>query len=228
MYEIQLARDELHKKLGGGIPEKSLIAIEGGKGSGKSVLCQRLVYGLLQNAHTATYVSTQLTTAEFLNQMHSLNYPVSRNLIDGSLLYIPVYPLISEHIKKEGFIDKILNAKPFYEKDIIVFDSLSSLIANDVDSENVYDMLSFFKRITGISKTIIITINPDELERDVMHAIRFASTAIFESEIKPFGGDLKNIIKIIKYNLAPHNYQKIIVFRIEPRIGMVVEITSVA
>jgi len=58
--------------LGGGFPKGSLIMIDGASGSGKSALCQRFSYGLLDNKNTVTYVSTQLTTQNFIRQMKSL------------------------------------------------------------------------------------------------------------------------------------------------------------
>ncbi|CAG0961568.1 partial DNA repair protein RadA, partial [Flavobacteriales bacterium] len=61
-YNFVLDRDELNQMLGGGFPKGSLIMIDGPSGSGKSALCQRFAYGLLDNKNTVTYISTQLTT----------------------------------------------------------------------------------------------------------------------------------------------------------------------
>ncbi|MFH1322980.1 MAG: hypothetical protein ABIH80_03990 [Methanobacteriota archaeon] len=52
---FDLPRDELCRKLGGGFPPGSIIVIEGGSGSGKSTVCQRLAYGLMENGSTVTY-----------------------------------------------------------------------------------------------------------------------------------------------------------------------------
>jgi flagellar protein FlaH len=106
LAKIELSRDDVHKRLGGGIPFGSIILIEGEESSGKSIICQRLAYGFLQNSYSLSYVSTQLTTTEFVKQMMSLKYNINKKLLSGNLLYIPVYPLISENSIKEDFIKK--------------------------------------------------------------------------------------------------------------------------
>ncbi len=228
LLDIKLARDDYHKRVGNGIPQGSLVLIEGGHGSGKSVMCQRMVYGLLQNGHSVTFVSSQMTTVDFIYQMFSLKYPINKKLIDGSLLYIPVLPLISENAPKKDFLKKIMQSKPFYEKDVIVIDSLSSVISKDVNPENIRDFVSFLKRITGVNKVIIFTVNPDELDRGIEEQLKLASTFIIGVQLKPFGGDIKNVATIVKYNFASQNYQKVTVFRVEPNIGLIVEITSIS
>ncbi|ENN95831.1 flagellar accessory protein FlaH [Methanocaldococcus villosus KIN24-T80] len=226
--KIELARDDLDKRIGGGIPFNSLVIIEGEESTGKSVLCQRLAYGFLQNRHSVTYVSTQLTTTEFIKQMMSLEYNINKKLLSGALLYIPVYPLIADNKRRDGFLKKIMETKAFYEKDVIIFDSLSSLIANDASDVNVNDLMAFFKRIVALKKIIICTINPKELSEEVLTMIRTSSTMLIKTDIITFAGSIKNAAKILKYNMAPGTYQKTIVFRVEPKIGLAVEIASVA
>ncbi|XRP96346.1 ATPase domain-containing protein [Methanocaldococcus sp. 16A] len=228
LARIDLSRDDLDKRIGGGIPYGSLIIIEGEESTGKSVLCQRLTYGFLQNRYSVTYVSTQLTTLEFIKQMNSLDYSINKKLLSGALLYIPVYPLIADNKKKDGFLKKVMETRAFYEKDVIIFDSLSALIANDASEVNVNDLMAFFKRITALKKIIICTINPKELPESVLTVIRTSATILIKTEIFSFAGNLKNLAKILKYNMAPGPYQKTIVFRVEPKIGIAVEIASVA
>ncbi len=227
-FSVQLARDEFHKRIGGGFPGGSIVLMEGSHGTGKSVVCQRIVYGFLQNNLRATYISTQLTTYEFIAQMSSMGYGINRELISGALIYIPVYPLISKNIRRQNFIDRLIRARPLYEKDAIVIDSLSTMIANDASRDSVEDLMAFFKRIAGGEKVIIMTVNPGELPESVVEEIKLASTVIMRLEIKPFGGDIKNVINVVKYNFAQAGFQKVTVFRVEPKIGMVVEITSIS
>ncbi|MFA4935746.1 MAG: ATPase domain-containing protein, partial [Candidatus Methanoperedens sp.] len=67
---FELGGDELCKKLGEGFPSGSIAIIEGGSGSGKSTVCQRIAYGLMESGTSVTYISTQLTTKGFINQMY--------------------------------------------------------------------------------------------------------------------------------------------------------------
>jgi len=227
-FTVQLARDEFHKRIGGGFPAGSIVLIEGPHGSGKSVISQRILYSFLQNHITVTCISTQMTTVEFIMQMSSMDYRINRGLISGNLLYLPVYPLVSMNIRKENFIDKLMDSRQFYEKDAIFIDSLSTIIVNDANQENIEDLMAFFKRISSLEKVIIFSVNPGEISEDILRGIKLASTVILKLESKPFGGDIKNVINVVKYNFAKENFQKVTVFRVEPGIGLVVEITSIA
>ncbi|MCS3900749.1 ATPase domain-containing protein [Methanococcus voltae] len=226
--KIELERDDVHKRFGGGIPYGSIIHIEGEESSGKSILSQRLSYGFLQNSYSLSYISTQSTTTEFVKQMTSLKYMINKRLLNGNLLYIPVYPLISDNTQKDDFIKKSMTTRAFYEKDIIIFDSLSTLISNDASEVQVGDLMSFLKRIASMNKIIIYTINPKELSDQVVTMLRTAATMVIKTETYAFGGNLKNSAKIVKYNMAAGPFQKVMVFRVDPGLGIAVEISSVA
>ena len=56
------ARDRVNHAIGGGIPEGSLVLVEGGTGAGKSVLTARLVYGLCEEGTSVGCPTTSSTT----------------------------------------------------------------------------------------------------------------------------------------------------------------------
>ena len=158
----------------------------------------------------------------------SLNYNINKKLLSGILLYIPVYPLIADNLHREDFLRKIMETREFYEKDVIIYDSLSSLIINDASEVKVNDLVAFFKRIAAMDKIIIYTVNPKELPESILTMLRTAATMVLKTETYTFGGNIKNILKVEKYNLARGPYQKAMVFRVEPKLGIAVEISSVA
>jgi flagellar protein FlaH len=102
------------------------------------------------------------------------------------------------------------------------------LIKQEINEEKAVDLLAFMKRITGTGKVVIFTVNSGELPREIEKELEFAATILIETKVKEFGGDLKNIMIIKKYNRAQGNYQKITTFRVEPKIGLVVEIAAVS
>ena len=120
MLPIKLETDELDRRLGGGIPENALILIEGEEGSGKSVLTQRLAYGLLKNGIDVTFVSTELTTRSFIKQLHSFNYRILPYMLKLKLVFIPVFPVISKSIKG-NLLKKLIEAKQLYQNSITFF-----------------------------------------------------------------------------------------------------------
>lgn len=228
IYSVKLEKDEFHKKIGGGIPAGTLGLIKGESGSGKSVFCQRILYGLLQNNVEVSYVSTQYTTSDFVNQMAALGYRINSYIISDKLRFFPVYPLISETKRRFDYTERLMSGKSIFEKNVIIIDSMSSLIKFDVDPVKVVDLLGFLKRVTATGRAVLMTVLDGELGEEVQKELESSSTLLIECGIKKFGTELKNMAIIRKYNLAAGQYQKSIAFRVEPKIGFVVEIAAVA
>ncbi len=228
VFSVQIQNDEFHKKLGGGLPPGTIALIKGDHGSGKSVICQRMVYGLLNNGVKISYVSTQLTTTDFVKQMLSLGYNIVHQIIRGNITFFPVYPLINEIKERSDYSKRLISAKTIFEKDVIFIDSFSSLIKFDINEKAVVDLMGFFKRVVATGKAIVLTAVEDELPREVMEEVESCSSLLIETATKKVGTDLKNIMMIKKYNLAVDKYSKQTAFRVEPKIGLVVEIAAVA
>ncbi len=227
LLEIRIPNDELHRRLGGGIPAGSIVLIEGDRGTGKSIFCQRLLYGFLKNNHTVTYVSTQLTTPEFINQMDSLGYGVIQDLVKRRLSFVSLYPLLVGVSERNRFLQKLGGASPLWGSDVVIIDSLSSLLPANPDMNDIRAFLVHLKRVTSLGKVVIMTANPGDMPSDVLGVVEEVSTLLIRLSVKVFGGDLKNSATIIKYNNAVGVFQKIIPFRVEPKVGFIVEIAAV-
>lgn len=228
IYTFDLARDDLGRKLGGGFPPGSLVLIEGGAGSGKSTICQRIAYGLLEGGHTVTYVSTQLTTKGFIYQMYSLDYPIATHLLRGSLLYIPVIPLIRSAKPREDFVERLMSAKKLFDNEVIIIDTLSALISASVSPKKGLELISFFKRLNGMGKVIILTMNPMQLDEETMLTFTSACDIYLQLKLKTVGGSIKRTIFVNKFTGARRAISPLIGFRIEPNVGFVVEISAVS
>ena len=228
-YRINLERDELHNYLGGHLPKGAIIYLEGPYSSGKSVLCQRFTYGLLKNSHTVTYISTELTVREFIEQMYSLDFPVATPLLQGSLLYIPVYPLIYRLKSRTDFFEKLLLAQYLYQRDVLIIDTFSSLVENSLRAkEGSIKYLSFLKRLAALGKTIILTADKDELSSPVLlDPFKSASTVYLTLASREIGGSVTKIIKINRYSTAENPVEDTVGFKVSPGIGIIIEITAV-
>lgn len=227
LLKIQIPNDELHRRLGGGIPAGTIMLIEGDRGTGKSIFCQRLLYGFLRNGHSATYISTQLTTREFISQMDSLGYSIIQDLIKRKLTFVSLYPLLVGVSDKKKFLSRLTGASTLWNPDVIIIDSLGSLLPENPILEEVQAFSMHLKKITSLGKVVIITVNPDEINPRTLSILEEVSTLLVRLSVKVFGGDLKNSATIIKYNNAEGIFQKIIPFRVEPRVGFIVEIAAV-
>ncbi|MGQ9582215.1 MAG: ATPase domain-containing protein [Thermoplasmatota archaeon] len=228
LYKIELERDGLHRNLGGGFPKGAICMILGKYGSGKSAVSQRLLYGFLKNGHSVTMVSTEFTTKGFLDQMKSLDYNVVNYLLNKELLFIPVYPLIGRAISRGDFLGRVMNSKQLYERDITFFDTFSSLVKNDIDEERTIRALAFFKKLAGMNKTIILTMEEGELPDAVMAPFKSDADILISIQTRMIEGTTSRAIFVNRYVQSVMPVVEVTGFRIEPKVGFIIDITTVA
>ncbi len=226
-YKFALERDTLATALGGGIPKGSLILLTGEFGTGKSVLCQRFTYGLLKNGFTVTYVSSETNTKPFLNQMNSLDYPVRDEIYNHHLKFVPVDPLVGRSCPRGESLSKLIEGERLYERDIAVIDTLSSLIKDNLEEDLSLEALSFFQNICSKGKTLILTLDPDEVDEDIMTPYKSAADIFLQLNRKTIGGETERTIHVRRFTAAKGRMQDVIKFRIEPNAGFVVDITQI-
>ena len=237
-FRFALERDELEQRLGGGFPEGSLVVVEGEYGSGKSVLFERFLYGFLRNRLKCTLVSTELTTLHFIEQMYSLDYPVEEFILDRRLLFLPVYPILSHRGRKNDLIERLLGAKRMYEQDVVVFDTYSSLVKNWVREASkdpkidvvgaLEETLFLFKLLTAHGKTVMLGIEPGDLDHDFAARLQSSADQYFTLKIDNVGGQVSRSLFVRRFERASANVADIVPFRVEPKSGFIVEIKTVS
>jgi len=215
VHSFWIERDVLNQKLGGGFPGGSLVLAEGMSGSGKSITCQRICFGLLENDVSVTYISTQLTMKGFIFQMQALDYSIAKHLTGGRLLFIPVLPLTQEIKPRSNFIRRLMAAKALFNNDVVIIDTISSLISHSIDAQKTIDLVNFFKKTVSFEKTIVLAIDPGVLDPDVMNMFSSASDAYLVLRKKLEKGELRYAIFVNKFDGSETKVTPIIGFLIE-------------
>lgn len=220
-----LDRDEFGEKIGLGLPCCSLALIEGDEGTGRSVVSQRLAYGLLQNGHSVTYISTELTLKDFVSQMHSMRYEIGRHMLRGNLLFLPVLPIVGESLPREEHLKTLMSNVKIYRNDVTIIDSLGELLPPDAEEEDVVALLEYWKRVCHHNKTIIVTARPG---MQAMERLRQAADQYFELQTLSSSYGIRHLLKTRRYLKARAKVDKIVEFRVEPEVGLIIEITEVS
>lgn len=224
--EIGIERDELADSIGGGFPSGSLGILEGRYGTGKSLLSQRLTYGFLENDYSVSYISTELTVKGFIEQMNSLRYNITSKLLDHSLLFIPIYPLVSEKEGKMDLSTKLMEGERIFKSDIIFIDTFSFLILQDPNPDSSLSKLDgFFQKLLAQDKTILLTSEPGH--KELLSSLYSSAHLLIELVLNQQGGRVSHEIEIKRFAKAGGSVSRTIAFRVEPKIGFVMEITSV-
>lgn len=247
--DFKIERDELSERLGGGLPSGSLVVVEGPYGAGKSIFAQRVLYGLLENTHSIGVVSTELTTLGFVRQMKSLDYNIDKHLLDRQLLFYPVYPLVGQRRVPHDLLGRLRQADKLYDKEVVVIDTFSKLLADqkralegrlptDAPSkvrdstgriaQEVEETLYQLKRLTARDKTVILTLEKGEAPDHIVNTLRSASDIHLTLDFQLIGATASRRIVVNRFSRAKGRFGDVIGYRVEPGIGLVIEIKSVA
>lgn len=232
--DFSLERDELGERFGGSLPRGSLIVIEGEEGAGKSVLAERLSYGLVSHGNTVSFVTTELTMAGFLDQMESLRYDVWASLLEERMVVIPAHPLLASHAPRHETLDRLLGGRRLFRKEVIVLDCFSKMLA---DHERFHgpaesrarfeDALDFFKRLNGLGKTVVLTFETGETRPEVSELFKEAADVFLTLRFEVIGNAAQRRIVVNRLSRARGRFGDVIGYRVEAGIGIVIEIKSV-
>jgi len=222
---VHLPRDEFAKKIGLGIPSSSLMLIEGEEGSGRSVVCQRLTYGLLENGHSVTYISTELTLKDFISQMYSMKYNIGPHLISNRLRFMPVLPIIGDQIPQEGYLQILMDNPDLYSSTVTVIDSMGEMLGGQHVPSDIDRLLEFFKKTVYKDKAIIMTVKKNQ---PLVDRLRQSVDLYFELELRSSSYGIRHLLKVRRYLKARGKVDKMIEFRVEPDVGLIIEITEVS
>ncbi|MFA5312282.1 MAG: ATPase domain-containing protein [Methanomassiliicoccales archaeon] len=224
VYRFGLKTDELDVRLGKGIPKGSVVFIEGPEGSGRSILSQRLCYGFLDNGVSVTYVSTEMTFKDFIDQMYSINYQVGPHLLSDRLLYVPVYPLLGQTRTRDDFLLKLVNSPQLFVRDVLIVDSFSSLLNKNMDYEHANSLMGFLKKLTRMDKTVVLT---SEAGLPNLDPLRLSADVYLDLVMNTRGG-VSREIHVKRFLRARGQVEDQMKYRIEPKSGMVIEITDLS
>jgi archaeal flagellar protein FlaH len=243
--DFQIERDELSQRLGGGLPKGSIILIEGPYGSGKSLLVQRLAYGLLDNDHSVGFVSSELTTTAFARQMRSLDYPIEDPLMKRRLVYYPVFPILGDRRTPPDVLKRFREADTLNQQDVVIVDTYSRLLTDQLHAygENgdggpkspearlrheAEETLFRLKRRAAAGTTFILTTEHQGVPEPVLNLMRDAADVFLAIDYKLVGATATRRIIVNRFLRAKNRFSDSIGYRVEPGAGLVIEIKSVA
>ena len=221
--------DGFGERFGEFIPNGSLIYMEGKEGTGKSIFSQRFCISLLENNHTCSYVSTQFTIKSFLRQTASVGYDVRKYVMSGKLFFISTEVTLAETLPKSTFLEGLTTGQKLFDPDVTIIDSLSTLLNESLNKDNLVDLTNFFNRLKGSGKIIIFTANPNEWDEHIHNAFKMISDIHYKiaREAMPGVGIVHNIY-VEKFNGARKKYEPMTTFSVKPGTGLAIESSGVA
>jgi archaeal flagellar protein FlaH len=216
---ISSGNPELDSKIGGGLPVQSLALVEGGSGTGKSVLSQQIINGALQEGFIVSLFTSENTVKSLVSQMQSIDMDVLDYLLLGKLR---VYPMELSGLGTGAPTQLIQAMKREHEQErnMIVVDSFTSAI---VDASQTRSILSFFeecKRLCSDGVTIIITVHDAAIAGDLSAPIHSMCDAHLHLRAEQDGQKLVKTLEVAKIRGAASSTGAIVGFDVEPGWGM--------
>ena len=226
-YEFTLEQDSLSNAMGARLPNRSLWMVQGEVGSGKSLVSQRLIYGLLENGSKILVVTTELTTRGWIEQMESIGYPVTDYIASGMLMVFSRFGVIAE--AKEGVdLFDVLESDAVEKADVVVIDSASSLIPEGIEPSQYLTSLQKLRKICSESRSLLLTVDPTEMDGKLLHKLRSSCEVLLDLNAGFVGGEIKRTIVVTRFLRAAGLVQASVGWRVEPYMGFIVDITAVS
>jgi len=237
-------RDRLNKELGGGIPPGSIVLVEGDYGAGKSAMSQRLTYGLCEEGHRVTMLSTELTVGSFLDQMHSLDYDMVEHMLEEDVLFLHADIGDSNKFSDEDdgermdLLKRLMDAEVMWDSEVIIIDTFDAILRNDPKFEALVrkneerqaalEIISFFRDVIAEGKVIVLTVDPSTLDEDAIGPFRSIADVFLELEMIEVGNDVRRQISVKRFAGMGEQVGDTIGYSVRSGTGIVIESRSVA
>ena len=226
-YPFVLETDSLADSMGSRLPNRSIYVVQGDVGSGKSLISQRLSYGLAENGVKVLVITTELTTRGWIEQMESIGYGVTEFIRTGQLMVFSRFGTIAEALPDVG-IQQVLESEAVSKADIIIIDSASSLMPDALDDNGRFKMMQNLRRITSEGRSVMLCVDENEMDSKLLHTLRASSEVVLDMKTAMIGGEIKRNIVVTRYLRAAGPVQSSIGWRVEPSMGFIVDITAVS
>lgn len=217
---VSTGSTEIDKKMGGGIPEGSLILIEGSSNAGKSVVTQQLIHGALNGGFRCALYTTENTARSLFRQMASLSLDVTDFFLLGAFNVYPVPAALTPDAADSAFHKLLAHIGTLHGRfDCVFLDSLTSFVSQVPESQTL-SFLSSVKEYVDENMTIFFTMHSHAFEEAMFMRIRSLCDAHLRLRTEEVRDVLMKVLEVAKVRGAEKTTGNIVNFDVEPGLGM--------
>jgi flagellar protein FlaH len=230
-------RDRVDDAFGGGLPSGAVVLVEGTVGTGKSVLCQRMAHGVVEEGHLVAYVSTDLTAGEFVDQMDSLSYPVVDALLRDRLLFLHA-DVGGVGNGRRRLVDPLLGGGDHWEAGLLIVDSFGSFVRNDRDVAahinagsgpgTMETVVAALNRATASGTTVVLTVTEGDVPEDTLRPLQQGAEVYLRLTTETVGQEIRRAIGVRRFAGMADPVDDVIGFTVQQGRGMTIQSRTVA
>ena len=198
----------------------SLTLVEGAAATGKSVLCQHLAYGALDEGHCTAYFTSEQTARGLAKQMDSIGLTVSRYIFQDQLRLLPAQASVPGEDSTEllaALTQEIEELPGQFE--VVLLDSISNLAGYSSD-QSVVGFFSSLRRLCSLGRTIVVAAHSYAFDE----AVFLRLSALCDAHLKLRGGKVRSklvrILEVVKVNNVELDRDNSISFEVEANAGI--------
>ena len=216
---ISTGKEDVDRALGGGIPPRTLMLLEGPSASGKSTLAQQFLWGALTAGERAALFTTEQTVHSFLRQMESLGEDVMSYYLLGHLKIFPMDVPSEETDPAESFLELTKRIAAQEDARVVVLDSLTTFVSQ-AGGEQIQRFFTGCKSLCDDGKVIICTVHSGAFPEDTLTRVRSVCDSHLRLSVEKSGTQLVKTIEVAKIRGAEMTTGNISAFDVEPGLGI--------
>lgn len=197
----------------------------GGIGSGKSIIGQRLSFGMTANDVKVALYTTELTTRGWLEQVASIGYYMDKRIDEGGFHLISSFGVLAEQSTEPVTILDLLENPPSKDAEVVIIDRASELIPPEIGGK---ELLSKLRKFTSEGRSLVLTIDPDEMDPGALRDMKNSAEVVLDMMTNVVGGQLVRTIGVTRFLRAAGPVTERIGWKVMPEMGFIVDITAVA
>ena len=195
-FDFGVIQDSLGQSMGTAIPNRALMLVCGGIGSGKSIIGQRMSFGMTANDVKVSLFTTELTTRGWLEQVSSIGYYMDKRIDDGSFHLISSFGVIAEPSDDNVTLLDLLESPASREAEVVIIDRASELMPDEMSGK---DILRVLRNFTSEGRTLILTIDPDEMDGVFLRDMKNSAEVVLDMMTAVVGGQMVRTMAVTRF-----------------------------
>ena len=218
---ISLMNYELDRRIGG-IPKHSLMLMEGGYGTGKTVFLLQLCWGALNSGYRVRYISLDLDVMELLSLMERFSFKVRPYFLSGKLRLMKIR--LNEKILTRKVSAIYLRVLPSFVReddvDVTIIDPITQLLYKAREQE----ILTFFSKLKSLvdlkDMLICVSLHPFVISQELLMRIRGIADGDIVFSAREFRGKPVKMMEVTRLKGALRTLGSPIGFDVEEGFGI--------